>query len=200
MKNPKLDLANVITLLFLFGAMGLAACGGSFGGSDGGSAATPTPVTVWDQCGGCGGLNGGSVILDNVQAQTPDTAVSFWFNVVGAPGANMIGPKAAVFYAGPASISGVMRVNRASSTWCMMPPGDYQIQPLQPSNFSSGIMSGGSFQAIAPNGFAVYFRMNSSVFYNPMGGLSLGSPGNRANLNLLLDSVGGYSCGMMATN
>lgn len=199
MKNSKMNLANVTTVLFILCTLGLAACGGSFGGNDGATASTPT-VTAWDQCGGCSGLSSGSVILDNVQAQTADGAVSFWFHVVGQPGANSIGPKAAIFYAGPAALSGVMRVNMASSTWCMMPPGDYELRPMQPSNFGSGMMYGGTFQAVAPNGFSVYFRLRNAVFYNPNGGLQLGSPSNRGNLNLILDSVGGYNCGTMATH
>lgn len=197
MKKPKLNPANLVSALLMLGAVGLAACGG--GSSGGGSASTPTN-TVWDQCGGCSNLANGAVILDNVQAQTPDGAVTFWFNVVGAQGSNLAGPKSVIFYAGPATISGNMRVNTASFTWCNMPIGNYQLQPLQPSNFGSGLMYGGAFQAIGPGGFPVRFRVNNAVFYNPVDGLTLGSSSNRANLNLILDSVGGSPCGSMATN
>jgi len=180
--------------LALLAMLTVVACNNG-GGSK--SASTPGSDT-WAQCAGCGTLTNPTALLSNVQAQTADGQIQFNLHLAGqGTGMMQMGhPKAAVYYQGPAALTGVMRISNPGA-FCGAPAGDYSIQPVQLSNMYALTLQGGTYQATM-GGYAFQFRIVTAQLYNRDGdGVTAMSAGNRIGLNLVINHVAGMNSQMM---
>lgn len=195
---------NGVFLGLLTSVLTISGCktGGSSGG---GGTATVTPW--WQSCSACA-TNIGTAYpgLIGVHSATVDGSVLFSLDMIvdqARSGLNWNDPKAILYYSGPVSLQGVMRVSTSNNfNVCNAPAGDYTIQPMTTSTLASGgSLSYGTFQAVSSTGGRVIFRIGSSSLYNyeDPNGVSSTSYTNRLQLNINIDSVNNVPCGALAT-
>jgi hypothetical protein len=168
---------------------------------DSGSAAPQTGLG-WFNCPSCQGVVAGSNLLNAVQSATPENSVQFSLNLNGqiAQPCYQQPVKYVLCAAGPASMTGYMRILQQGAV-CGAPAGDYIVRPLTVSQISNATLFGGQFEAVGPGNFRIVFSLDKGILYNyDGGGLSSASPNNRVSMGLVLQSVGGYSCGIMTTD
>lgn len=200
MKTLSLKKTKVIGLLASVLLVGLTACNKSGGG---GGSSTPAPVTP-NYIGGCSGCQGISVnapLLVGVRAATPDDQILMTLDVLGQNVSGSQFPKAIVTYGGPGVIIGTIRVLSSSiPAVCNLAQGDYSIQPIQPSTLAMGVIAGGRYQAVAPQGRIVFSLSSSSFYNNDGGGIRYDSDENRVGLNMMVESINGQPCGLGILN
>lgn len=200
MKNSAKLLKKLSVITFAALTLGLAACQKK---EDSSGVQGMGIAPMWQSCGGCAGTMGQAIPgLVGVRSSTVDETVLFAFDLLVSQN-GMIdwnNPKAILFYNGPASIQGALRVTMPGMSLCGAPAGDYQIRPLSPSTIASGgMISYGTFEAVGPG--RIIFRLGSSSLYNAVDpyGVNRNSATNRINLNLMIDSVNGMACGPLVT-
>jgi len=174
------------------------------------SAPAPVPVAVqpnWTNCPTCTtNIGQGMPGLVGVRSSTTNENVLFAFDIVVAQQVSQVNwadPKAILYYNGPASLQGALRIVAPNDIMvCNALPGDYEIRPLTTSMIASGGgLSHGTFEALGANGSRIVFRVGTSMLYNSQdpGGVRQGSQTNRLQLNLILDFVNNQPCGSLAT-
>lgn len=192
-----------LTGVFIVMMTVLAGCGKNDNSNT--SAATPQLNPNWGNCSGCSGILGQPIPgLIGVRSQTASGDALFAFDLI----VNQDGridwndPKAFLYYAGPATLQGAIRITQPGGlSFCGAPPGDYEVRPMSPSMISvGGIVSGGSFEALGPT--RIIFRVGPSTVYNPQDpwGVNRNSATNRIGFNLFVDFVNGFPCGPLSTN
>lgn len=172
------------------------------------TAAVPVAVApLWTNCPSCvSNIGQGIPGLVGVQSASGSGNALFSFDVIvdqRVANLDWNNPKAILFYSGPVSLQGALRILSPNDfDVCNAPPGDYQIRPLTPSAIASGgTLAYGTFEALSGNGSRIVFRVGSSSIYNAAdpNGVSRLSSTNRIQFNLILDSVNGIYCDPLAT-
>lgn len=191
-------------MMAVFGALSLTACKKNDNSEN---STVPAVRPIWTNCGNCAATIGQGIPgLIGVRSATTNENVLFSFDLIVSQQSGMVNwndPKAILYYTGPVSLQGVLRVQSAGDVMvCYAPPGDYEIRPMSSSSISSGgVLSYGTFEAISQNGSRIIFRVGSSQIYNAQDpqGVSRNSQANRIAFNLILDQVNGSYCGPLAT-
>jgi len=154
----------------------------------------------WATCTNCQNIQQGQPLLESVQAQTVDQSTLFSLQVYGNPGPGCMQPmnKLIICAQGNATIGGIMRVQNGNM-FCGIPNGDYQVQPVQTSQITQGVIFGGQYQAVGPGGHRIVLQLQSAILTNP-NGLDLLSRHNRIGLNASVTRSDGAFCGWISTH
>lgn len=137
-------------------------------------------------CPSCSAIVKPTYALSNVRSQTADGRILLLFYLILDASSSDTSSEQMVMQAyGRSTLLGMMEVREASpAQMCGAPVGTYRIYPLTPSYITSGVISGGTFEALGPT--RILFHLSSSSFTF--------SGRHRLNLNAVIDSVNDTSC------
>lgn len=148
MKTLKIkSMIKTVTLVGL--TLALLSCGkqGSSGNANG---------NVWQNCVGCSNVVNGTTFFTSISTDVYNT-MQLTLNFIGNTYQNYNGyygsASPIISYTGPVVATGTLQVNQSYATalGCVIPAGTYQLQTIQPGQWSQAIVSGLTLQAVSGN-------------------------------------------------
>jgi hypothetical protein len=194
---------KVFSALLLIGVVvTTGACSKS---SDNGASAQPPVAPLCTQPGGCpppGSLGNAALLISASGTSSGYYAqIDIAMDILGVAGQfDPNNPKAAIFYKGPATLAGYLRITGTTgvTSICGAPAGEYLMATTQPGTMYSATYTGGTISGGGPGGVRLDAEIIQGVLYNnqdPMG-TSKGSTTNRLFLQMVIKAVNGQPCNM----
>ena len=106
---------------------------------------------------------------------------------------NMQDPKVAIYYTGPAMVVGELDVAQVDTRLCNAPLGIYQMQTIQPGQWSNTILSGVRILATG-QGSRIVLSILQGIPYNPQTISKDVSSPNRLGGTIVIEEVNGQPC------